>query len=159
MKNTCFCLDNILLSHLPMWTELNGLNVLLCSLPFILSHLKICHLVFQIWVKVVCYPLVTVFLRTEKSLKCVLAAWTWTFLLYASPSAAATPFSWFMHTCMHVYMPCCTAYRILVPQPGIELVPLVVKLQSPNHWTTREFPRFHDFNASQVAIVILPYKF
>ena len=32
------------------------------------------------------------------------------------------------------------ACAILVPQPGIEPAPLVVKAQSPNHWTAREFP-------------------
>ena len=32
------------------------------------------------------------------------------------------------------------AYGILVPRPGIESVPSAVKTQSPNHWTTREFP-------------------
>ena len=30
-----------------------------------------------------------------------------------------------------------TACRILVPQPGIEPTPLAVRVQSPNHWTTR----------------------
>ena len=29
---------------------------------------------------------------------------------------------------------------ILVPQPGIEPGSSAVKLQSPNHWTTRELP-------------------
>ena len=28
----------------------------------------------------------------------------------------------------------------LVPQPGIEPVPLAVRAQSPNPWATREFP-------------------
>ena len=28
----------------------------------------------------------------------------------------------------------------LVPQPGIEPMPPIVKAWSPNHWTTREFP-------------------
>ena len=32
------------------------------------------------------------------------------------------------------------ACGILVPQPGIEPVPLAVEVQSPNHWTTRKFP-------------------
>ena len=31
-------------------------------------------------------------------------------------------------------------FRILVPQPGIEPVPLAVKAWNPNHWTAREFP-------------------
>ena len=34
----------------------------------------------------------------------------------------------------------CTACRILVPQPGIEPVPLAVEMWTPNHWTTGEFP-------------------
>ena len=34
----------------------------------------------------------------------------------------------------------CTAYGILVPQPGIEPGPSAVKAWSLNHWTTREFP-------------------
>ena len=34
---------------------------------------------------------------------------------------------------------CHVAYRILVPQPGIELRPLTVKAQSPNYWIAREF--------------------
>ena len=32
------------------------------------------------------------------------------------------------------------ACRILVPQPGIEPAPSAVRVQSPNHWTAREFP-------------------
>ena len=32
------------------------------------------------------------------------------------------------------------AFGILVPQPGIKLGPNVVRAQSLNPWTTREFP-------------------
>ena len=32
------------------------------------------------------------------------------------------------------------AYNILVPQPGIEPIPLALRVQSLNHWTTREVP-------------------
>ena len=32
------------------------------------------------------------------------------------------------------------AYRILVPQPGVEPGLQEVKALSPNHWATREFP-------------------
>ena len=32
------------------------------------------------------------------------------------------------------------ACGILVPRPGIKPVPSAVEAQSPNHWTTREFP-------------------
>ena len=38
--------------------------------------------------------------------------------------------------------PCCTACGILVPRPGIEPGPSAVRAQSPNYWTTREFPRW-----------------
>lgn len=31
------------------------------------------------------------------------------------------------------------AYRILVPQPRIELMPHAVEAWSPNYWTAREF--------------------
>ena len=34
------------------------------------------------------------------------------------------------------------ARRILVPQPGIEPVPLVVEVRSPNHWISREVQCF-----------------
>ena len=33
------------------------------------------------------------------------------------------------------------AYGILVPRPGSEPGHLAMRVQSPNHWTTREFPR------------------
>jgi len=35
-----------------------------------------------------------------------------------------------------------TPCGILVPCPGAEAVPPAVEAQSPNHWTTREFPNF-----------------
>ena len=35
----------------------------------------------------------------------------------------------------------CKDCGTLVPQPGIELGSSVVKVQHPNHWTAREFPR------------------
>ena len=31
------------------------------------------------------------------------------------------------------------ACRILLPRPGIEPIPPAVEVQSPNHWTAREF--------------------
>ena len=37
------------------------------------------------------------------------------------------------------------ACGILVPWPGIEPLPWQWKTQSPNHWTTREFPSFESF--------------
>ena len=35
---------------------------------------------------------------------------------------------------------CCAACGILVLRPGNKPGPLAVKVPSPNHWTTREFP-------------------
>ena len=37
---------------------------------------------------------------------------------------------------------CYTACGILVPQPGMNHAPLVVEVQSPNHWTAWEVPYF-----------------
>ena len=36
---------------------------------------------------------------------------------------------------------CAMAYGILVPWPGIKPGPSAVRVQSPNHWTSREFLR------------------
>ena len=36
--------------------------------------------------------------------------------------------------------PCCTAWGILVPRPGMEPVPPASEAQSLNHWTTKEVP-------------------
>ena len=40
---------------------------------------------------------------------------------------------------------CCEACWILVLQPGIKFMPTAVKVWSPNHWTTREFPTILHF--------------
>ena len=45
-----------------------------------------------------------------------------------------------------VFLPCCMACGILVPQPGIEPGPTAVKAPSPNHWTTRDLPGEHLYN-------------
>ena len=42
---------------------------------------------------------------------------------------------------LFIYWPCCMACGISVPPPGIEPRPLAVKVPSPNHWTSREFPK------------------
>ena len=36
------------------------------------------------------------------------------------------------------FWPCHEACKILVPQPGIELVPLALEAQSLNHWTAEK---------------------
>ena len=43
------------------------------------------------------------------------------------------------------------AHRVLFPWLGIEPVPLAVKAQSPNHWTTREF-----FNPLTLVFLRIP---
>ena len=40
-----------------------------------------------------------------------------------------------------IFWSCHVACRILVSLPGIEPGPSAVKAWSPNHWTTREFPK------------------
>ena len=47
---------------------------------------------------------------------------------------------WIFWFCLlfFLFWPCYTAYGILVPQPGIEPIPLAMKARSPNHWTARE---------------------
>ena len=47
---------------------------------------------------------------------------------------------WKMFFFFFFFWPCHMACRILVPQPGIELVPPAVEARSLNHWTTREIP-------------------
>ena len=51
----------------------------------------------------------------------------------------------YLHVChfllfVWVSWPIHAACKILLPPPGIEPVPSAVKVQSSNHWTTREFP-------------------
>ena len=48
------------------------------------------------------------------------------------------------------------ACRILVPWPGIEPVSSSVKMQSPNHWTAREFPWHVFFQYHQASPHLLP---
>ena len=37
--------------------------------------------------------------------------------------------------------PCCVICGILLPQSGIECRPSALKAWSPNHWTTKKFPK------------------
>ena len=48
-----------------------------------------------------------------------------------------------IHSFFFYFWPCCTACRILVPQSGTEPALSVMKAQSPNQWTVREFPFFN----------------
>ena len=47
-------------------------------------------------------------------------------------------------TCLHFFFFGCALRLVgfLVPRPGIEPGPLAVRVQSPNHWTAREFLHF-----------------
>ena len=40
---------------------------------------------------------------------------------------------------LFLFLACQVACGIFVPQPGTEPGPLAVRVQSPNHWTSREF--------------------
>ena len=42
----------------------------------------------------------------------------------------------------HPSPPHYSVWGILVPQPEIQPRPLAVRTQSPNYWTTREFPAY-----------------
>ena len=53
------------------------------------------------------------------------------------PSLSSSLLFWFF-----IFWPHHAACRILVPWPGIEPTPSAVKVWSPNHWTSREFPVF-----------------
>ena len=57
---------------------------------------------------------------------------------WCGPSLRLSPLEFQNFVCVCVW-PHHTAFRILVPQPGIEPGPLPVKVWSLNHWTTREF--------------------
>ena len=46
-----------------------------------------------------------------------------------------------------------TTCRLLVPQPGIELTPPTVVVQSLNQWTAREVPRYIDSNMCFLVLV------
>ena len=52
------------------------------------------------------------------------------------------------------------ACGILVSPPGAKPEPLAVKAQSPNHWTTREFPLLMDFLIKLLfnRLVLLGYR-
>ena len=67
----------------------------------------------------------------------------------------------FMYVCIYICMyllffwPCRMTCGILVSQPGIEHRPLAVSMQSPNHWTTREFPRQGFFLNKSIYFIYL----
>ena len=47
----------------------------------------------------------------------------------------------FFKVTIFLFWPYCLAHSILVPPPGIEPRPMIVKVLSANLWTTREFPQ------------------
>ena len=49
----------------------------------------------------------------------------------------------------------CTACGIIVPWLGIEPWPPAVKVQSPNHWTTREFPYYNDHPINTIIFILI----
>ena len=49
------------------------------------------------------------------------------------------------------------ASEILVPQPGIELAPLILEVQNLNHQTTREVPLFFFFGCFKVSSFVIVF--
>jgi len=47
---------------------------------------------------------------------------------------------WITREVLFSFQPCCMVCGILVPQLRTEPRPLAVRMWSPKHWTTREFP-------------------
>ena len=56
------------------------------------------------------------------------------------------------------FWPHSVACEILVPRPRIEPTALAVKVQSPNHWTTREFPLQAFSYAIPLSCMAFSYK-
>ena len=75
------------------------------------------------------------------------------FSVPVSPKTCDMPSPCRPHFCVCVCVCVCVGGTVplacgaLVPQPGIKLRPLAMKAQSPNHWSTREFPGSHFFTA------------
>ena len=65
---------------------------------------------------------------------------------------------YFSTTFFFFFLPHCMACRILVPWSGIEPGPSAVKVWSPNHWTTREFP-MTTFNGCIIIHHMVKIKF
>ena len=57
---------------------------------------------------------------------------------------------------LFTFCPCGRACRILVPQPGMEPALPAVEVQSPRHWTTREFPGTTFFGGGTKEKLLLP---
>ena len=55
-----------------------------------------------------------------------------------------------------IFWPHHAVYRILVPRPGIEPMPLAVKAQSLNHWTTREVPGSYFYIKNKLGYSMKP---
>ena len=53
---------------------------------------------------------------------------------------------------------CRVSHEILVPWPGIKPGPSAVRAQSPNHWTTREFPVV-TFHMRRAEVLLIPSWF
>lgn len=60
---------------------------------------------------------------------------------------------------VYVFWLYCMAHGFLVPQLGVNPMPLEVKVWSLNHWTSREFPRCIILNLSIMVIYISFQKF
>ena len=94
------------------------------------SYLRMCA--FPDWILVEVYFYTLNLLESPSHHKALsFEAWV-AFIMYV--------FSAVLSFCFWPHQEAC---GILVSWPGIESAPLVVKAQSPNHWTAREFPVSH----------------
>ena len=71
---------------------------------------------------------------------------------YALSKCADTPVVFFF---FFSFWLCCEACGILVPQLGIEPMPLAMEAQSSNHWTARELPVVCLSNCSSAELDIV----
>jgi len=53
---------------------------------------------------------------------------------------------------------CSAACGILASRSGIEPMPLALKVQSPNHWSTREFPEVAFCLITKIILIQVPLQ-
>ena len=130
VEETVFSPLYILASFLIDWLSMDlCLHYQFCSIDLCVYFLYQCHTVLMIW-----YYSFVVLSEDRKHESS-------TSVLFLKIVLAIPDLSCF-HKNFILSWPHCTACGILVPWPGIEFRPSVVKAWSPNPWTTREFPPY-----------------
>ena len=64
--------------------------------------------------------------------------------------------SWVLVFVFFFFLLHCAVCGLLVPQPGIKPMPPAVEAQFPNHWTSREVPRYFFFTFKRKKILGFP---